>query len=118
MSWRVVEVGGKRRRFAVARGPKGVWVGWRGGAALVEKEQVFASQAGRDRDVRAPMTGKVVQVKVKPGDRVEADQLLVVLEAMKMELRLTSPKAGIVATVGCKEGELVDQGSALVMLAE
>lgn len=118
MSWRIIEHGGKRLRVAVARSPKGVWVGWSGGVALLGREQTFASQAGRDRDVRAPMTGKVIQVKVAPGDNVQSDQVLLVLEAMKMELRLTSPRAGVVATVTCKEGEQVDQGSALVTLEE
>jgi 3-methylcrotonyl-CoA carboxylase alpha subunit len=116
MSWIILEHGGKRHRVAVAKSARGVWVAWPGGAQLVERERTMAAGAGRERDVRAPMTGKVIQVKVRPGDAVEMDQLLVVLEAMKMEYRLTAPRAGKVATVGCREGELVDQGSALVTL--
>ena len=67
-------------------------------------------------DVRAPLTGKVIQVRVAPGDAVAADDLLVVLEAMKMEYRLTAPRDGIIDSVACAEGELVDQGTSLIHL--
>ena len=64
------------------------------------------------------MTGKVVQVRVQPGQRVQADDVLVVLEAMKMEYRLTAPHDGAVATVACEPGQLVDLGATLVTLTQ
>jgi biotin carboxyl carrier protein len=64
------------------------------------------------------MTGRVVAVRVKAGDPVGAGQILAVLEAMKMEYKLPSPRAGTVAAVHCRDGDLVDLGKTLVELAE
>ena len=66
----------------------------------------------------APMPGKLVQVLVKPGDTVEKGQPLVVLEAMKMEHTVKAPRAGTVAAVRYAAGEQVEEGTALVELAE
>ena len=68
--------------------------------------------------VTAPMPGKVISILVKPGDTVEADQPMVILEAMKMEMTLKSPRDGVVATVDTENGALVDDGAALVNLEE
>ena len=100
------------------RTPRGVWVGWRGGAALIANDAREAAAAEADDDVRAPMTGKVIQVEVAVGDTVSEDQLLVVMEAMKMEYRLTAPHAGTVEKIACAEGEQVEVGTTLVHLVE
>ncbi len=118
MSFVIVEEQGVRRRVAVARNGTGVWVGWPGGAALIRADRHQAHSAAVDSEIVAPMTGKVVQVRVGPGQEVGADDVLVVLEAMKMEYRLTAPRAGKIASVGCKEGELVDLGATLVTLQD
>ena len=70
-------------------------------------------EPGADGRILAPMTGKILQVEVAVGDRVEPGQRLGVLEAMKMEHNLTTPVAGEVMEVGCKAGEQV---SAKVLL--
>jgi len=64
--------------------------------------------------VEAPMTGTVVDVLVAVGDVVAADRHVVVLSAMKMEHRLLAGVAGVVREVGCRPGDLVDQGRLLV----
>jgi biotin carboxyl carrier protein len=69
-----------------------------------------------DPDVRAPMTGRIVAVRVKPGDGVKAGDVLVTLEAMKMEYRLAAPSPGTVAEVKCAQGERVEIGTLLVIL--
>lgn len=61
----------------------------------------------------APMTGTIVKVSVKPGDRVKAHQVLVVMEAMKMEHAVAAPYDGIVASVKVKSGDRVDAGITL-----
>jgi biotin carboxyl carrier protein len=62
------------------------------------------------------MPGKVVKVLVKPGDEVKARQGLVVVEAMKMENELRSPKDGRVAEVLVAEGASVEAGRLLVVV--
>ena len=69
------------------------------------------------REIRAPMTGKVIKVIAAAGASVKANEVLVIMEAMKMEYRLAAPRDGVVEAVFCKEGELVDLGRALAVLA-
>jgi 3-methylcrotonyl-CoA carboxylase alpha subunit len=65
----------------------------------------------------APMPGKVIRLLVSVGDRVEAGQALVVLEAMKMETTLRAEIAGTVAVVAVAPDVMVDAGVVLVELA-
>jgi biotin carboxyl carrier protein len=74
-----------------------------------------ASAAGIQR-ISAPMPGRIVRVLVKPGDHVDIKQGLVVVEAMKMENELTSPKAGTVKEVLVAEGVSVEAGKLLVVV--
>jgi biotin carboxyl carrier protein len=71
--------------------------------------------AGEQRVV-APMPGKVVRVLVKPGDEVTARQGLVVVEAMKMESEIGSPKAGRIKEVSVAAGTSVEAGRLLVVV--
>ncbi len=66
--------------------------------------------------VTAPMPGKVVKILVKAGDAVTEGQGLVVVEAMKMENELKSPKAGVVKEVFSKEGAIVENGAKLLLV--
>ncbi len=67
-------------------------------------------------DIKAPMPGKVLQIKVAEGDAVVSDQTLVVMESMKMEMTLTAPAAGTVKAIACKPGDMVEMGTVLVKL--
>jgi biotin carboxyl carrier protein len=71
--------------------------------------------AGEQR-ITAPMPGKVLRILVRPGDEVTLRQPLIVVEAMKMENELTSPKAGRVKEVGATEGQSVEAGRLLVIV--
>ncbi|MXZ13893.1 MAG: ATP-grasp domain-containing protein [Acidimicrobiales bacterium] len=64
----------------------------------------------------APMPGKVLMVDVQPGDRVAAGQVLVLMEAMKMEHQITAPADGEVAEVRAHVGDQVDNGELLVVI--
>ncbi len=64
----------------------------------------------------APMPGNVLSVHVQPGDSVEAGQLLLVLEAMKMEHRVTAPEDGVVSELRVAAGDQVGNGELLVVL--
>jgi biotin carboxyl carrier protein len=68
--------------------------------------------AGADgpREINAVMPGRVVAVLVKEGDEVEAGQGLAILEAMKMENEVESPRAGEVTAVHVKPGQVVEAG--------
>lgn len=67
--------------------------------------------------VNAPMPGNILRVEVKQGDVIKAGQLLVVLEAMKMENEILAPKDGTVAQVVVSKGSTVETGSPLIVLA-
>jgi glutaconyl-CoA/methylmalonyl-CoA decarboxylase subunit gamma len=71
---------------------------------------------GGPQQVKAPMPGKIVKILVRPGDRVEPRQGLVVVEAMKMENELRAKAAGTVAEVRAAEGASVEAGAILVIL--
>jgi 3-methylcrotonyl-CoA carboxylase alpha subunit len=66
----------------------------------------------------APMSGAIVAVHVKPGDRVAKGAPLVVLEAMKMEHTIVAPAPGVVVAVNCAVGERVSEGADLVDLED
>jgi urea carboxylase len=70
------------------------------------------------RPVRSPVTASVWNVHVEPGQRVEAGQRLIVLEAMKMEIAVAAPAAGVVERLTCSAGALVTAGQHLVLLRE
>lgn len=67
--------------------------------------------------VSAPMPGNIIRVDVKQGDTVKSGQILVILEAMKMENEIVAPKDGTVAQVVTSKGSVVDTGAPLVVIA-
>ncbi len=67
--------------------------------------------------VSAPMPGNIIRVDVKEGDKVKSGQVLIILEAMKMENEIVAPKDGTVAQVVTSKGAVVDTGSPLVVIA-
>ena len=77
---------------------------------------VDGGSEGDSSRLTAPMPGKVVRVLVGPGDKVEARQPVVVVEAMKMENELTVEKAGTIEEVRISEGESVALGQLLVVV--
>ncbi len=68
------------------------------------------------RPIHADMPGRVIRIMVRPGDIVDLDQGLLVLEAMKMQNEIRAPRSGIVREIGVKEGEAVGSGGFLLNL--
>ncbi len=84
---------------------------------VLQRVNAFAfekSAQSSDHRVAAPMPGRIVVVKAKPGDAVEAGQELLVMEAMKMEIALKAPHAGTIETVAAATGDFVEADAVLV----
>ncbi|HEX3917301.1 MAG TPA: acetyl-CoA carboxylase biotin carboxyl carrier protein subunit [Caulobacteraceae bacterium] len=70
----------------------------------------------RDVVVKSELKASVWQVLVKPGDRVEEDQELIILESMKTEIPVTAPSAGVVREVRVAEKDQVAELQVLVVI--
>jgi biotin carboxyl carrier protein len=75
-----------------------------------------AAHASGEISIKAPMPGLVTGVAVAVGETVQANQRLLLLEAMKMENEIRAPKAGTVKSVAVAQGDKVEQGRVLVVI--
>jgi len=66
--------------------------------------------------IPAPIAGNVLEVKVSPGDQVESGQVVMILEAMKMENEITAESSGTVKEVKADKGATVNSGDTLIVL--
>ncbi len=93
------------------------WLQWEGVLTRVEfsrgRESGTGEEAG-DGSITAPMPGKVLELKAAPGDKVEKDQVLVLMESMKLQVEIRSPFDGTVKTCSVSVGDMVDGGSLLM----
>lgn len=125
---RLVTIGDAQHRVILRRGAqRGQYTIWVEGfryevEALDERTRTIrdlsAAAAGPagPAPLRAPMPGLIVRVNAEPGDRVQAGQGLVVMEAMKMENELRAQAAGTVKAVHARAGTAVEKGALLVEL--
>jgi glutaconyl-coA decarboxylase len=72
--------------------------------------------SGSGADVTSPMPGKVFKLVAKPGDSVSEGQVIMILEAMKMENEIVAPQAGVVDAILVKEGDMVETETVLATL--
>ena len=108
-----------RHRVHVFRDGRNVWVqGPEGDVRLTERPRF--PESAREPAVHgglvAPMPGKVISVAVEQGQTVEAGQLVMIVEAMKMEHRVLAPNTGMVMDVRAHPGDQVDAGSLLAVI--
>lgn len=90
------------------------WIHLSGQILCIERIEPGATQDQGDASLSAPMPGKILQVLVKEGQKVESGQPLMILEAMKMEHRITASEEGIVNSIFFSEGDQVQQGIPLL----
>src|SRR6266487_3005101 len=119
--WIDFDAGGRRHRRHVLAAGDQVWVhGPDGDVALTAVPRFPDAERGGAvaGGLVAPMPGTVLAVRVAPGDTVAAGQLLMIVEAMKMEHRITAPRAGTVGEVRARPGDQVNGGDLLAVLDE
>ena len=97
---------GGREFHAIVSDPRA----WRRG-----RSALFGSEG--KQQITAPMPGKVIRILVSANEKVEADQGLVVVEAMKMQNEIRAPKAGTVERIFVREGDAVAAGEPLVTMS-
>lgn len=78
------------------------------------KEKIEKREKGSPEPVTAPLPGSIIEIMVKPGDVIKQGQVLLVMEAMKMENRIRAEKDGVVENVKVTKGENVLQGDILI----
>lgn len=81
---------------------------------LLKEMGMSANMVPKVKDIKAPMPGLVLDVKVSETERVEKGDALIVLEAMKMENILKSPITGVVKKIQVKTGEAVEKNEVLI----
>lgn len=85
--------------------------------ALDQQIEALGFEIGASKkvnNIKAPMPGLILEINIKAGDEVKEGDNLLILEAMKMENVLTSPREGVIKSVKVNQGETVDKNSLLI----
>ena len=113
-----VEVNGKKFVVAVSEGGEISQIQGEGGAASAPAaSSAPAPAAGEGEPVVAPLGGNIFKVLVSPGDTVEEGDVMIILEAMKMETEVRAPKAGTIGEVFIKVGDAVSPDDEMLTIA-
>jgi biotin carboxyl carrier protein len=117
---RIITVGVEEATFKVeVKTPnrKQVLTSFEPAPASPARKAAASKQATAEGAITAPMTGKIVSVKVRKGDIVQANQVLCIIEAMKMENEIVALKAGMIEQVNIQDGQPVSEGETLFVVA-
>lgn len=119
----VVEVGGKRLEVTLPQLPGTARVGGNGGPPPKRKARAnrggsAAARGASGDSLTSPMQGTIVKIAVDNGDTVSEGDLIVVLEAMKMEQPLTAHKSGVIKDLTVSQGDTVSAGTVLANIAD
>lgn len=80
------------------------------------RQAAMGGTGGEFTEVHSTLPGAVIRILAKPGDQVQAGQLLLVLEAMKMETPVNAPATGVLAKLEVTEGQQVQSGALLAVI--
>ena len=111
----VYEVGLEEITGAAAAAPVAAPAAPAPAPAAAPAAPVAAAPAGGEK-VTAPMPGNILSVNVAAGDTVKRGQVLLILEAMKMENEIMSPCDGVIASVNTSKGSAVESGALLCVI--
>jgi 3-methylcrotonyl-CoA carboxylase alpha subunit len=112
-----VRDGDRSWRVAAAADANGTWLFFDGRTVYVQRETTVSRGRAKgrgDSGVMSPMPATVVSINAAAGQQVAEGETVIVLEAMKMELPIKAPRAGIVKAVHCAKGDLVQPGVSLL----
>ena len=103
------------------RNPGDTWAFWngqmfRGSFAAPSPDRAHAPRGKATQSLAAPMPARVIKVLVQPGAAVKKGDIIIILEAMKMELPIRAPADATVAAVHCRDGDLVQPETTLIDL--
>jgi 3-methylcrotonyl-CoA carboxylase alpha subunit len=108
-----IKIGDRIIKSVITEGNKEKFVFVSGNVYKVKPEELNdrpKKKKKEEGDLNSPISGKVVNIKVKKGDKVKKDDVLMVIEAMKMEYLIRAPYIGIVKKINFKENDQVEIG--------
>jgi pyruvate carboxylase subunit B len=108
-----VVVDGQKFNVTVAEGDANIQIT----PAETSKKETVETSSANQQEVPAAVNGNVWKILVKEGEKVEKDQKLMILEAMKMEIDITAPQAGTVSKILVSQNEAVDEGQSLAIIS-
>jgi len=114
-----LDIAGVRYRFDITRAGAEIWVDSAlGSVRLTLLDRLPAPERAEELgSLVAPMPGSVIRIAAAPGDRVLAGQLVLVLEAMKMEHQIAAPASGVLAELRVGQGAQVNAGDVLAIVS-
>ena len=113
-----LEIDGRKHKAVATKVGDVWWVHVMGHTLQFEVVEAGASSSDDEGGLTAPMPGKILEVHVNEGQSVKSGDVLMVMEAMKMEHKIVASSDGKVESIHFKEGDQVPQGAELLTLSE
>ena len=113
-----LEINGRKQKAVATKVGDVWWVHVNGHTMQFEVIEPGASSADDEGGLSAPMPGKILEVHVSVGQSVKSGDVLMVMEAMKMEHKIVAGSDGVVEAIHFAEGDQVPQGAELLSLGE
>ncbi len=113
-----LEIDGRKHKAVATKVGDVWWVHVLGHTLQFEVVEPGASSSDDEGGLTAPMPGKILEVHVSVGQTVSSGDVLMVMEAMKMEHKIVAGSDGVVETIHFKEGDQVPQGAELLTISE